>query len=75
MAVIDGAAASETLAGNATPSAGRTWSISTFLFRNLGAPAVDRAARMSIVGKGASADIAVDADGNVGNGQDVIVGS
>jgi hypothetical protein len=75
MAVIDGAAASETLAGTTTPPTASTWSISAFLFHNLGVPAVDRAARVSIVGKDASVDIAVDTDGNARNGQDEIVGS
>ena len=38
------------------------------LFDNLGVAPVNRAARVSVVDKGASVDIAVDADGNAGNG-------
>jgi hypothetical protein len=74
MAVINGAVASETPAGIGTPPAGRTWSISTFLFHTLGVAAVSRVAHVPVVGKGVSVDIAVDADGSAGNAREVTVG-
>ena len=74
MAVITGtAAASETRAGTTTPPAASTWSASTFLLHDLGVAAVNRAACVPIVDKGASVDIAVDAGGNAGNGFEMIL--
>ncbi len=43
------------------------------LFDGLGIATVDRAARVNIVDKGATVDVNVDTDGNVGNGFEVIV--
>jgi hypothetical protein len=73
MAVIDGAAASETRVGTTAPPAASMWSISAGLFHHLGVAAVNRAARVSVVDKCASVDIAVDADGNAGNGFEMIL--
>jgi Ca2+-binding RTX toxin-like protein len=44
-----------------------------FLFDNLGTSTDDRAARVSIIDKGATVDIAFDTDGNVGNGFELVV--
>jgi Ca2+-binding RTX toxin-like protein len=44
-----------------------------FLFDNLGTQTADRAGRVSVTDKGAAVDIAVDADGNAGNGFELVV--
>ena len=43
------------------------------LFDGLGLATADRAARVAITDKGAAVDVAVDTDGNVGNGFEIIV--
>jgi Ca2+-binding RTX toxin-like protein len=44
-----------------------------FLFQGLGVPVQDRVGRVFISDKGATVDVAVDADGNAGNGYELVV--